>query len=69
MANVAALAASARRKLLSGDALTEVDAISKAIRGAGITYKPDHKRLMREVGRRFARDKADAARDARRGVA
>ena len=58
-ADVKALAASARRKLANGDALTEVDAIGKAIRGVGITDKGDVKRLMSQVGTQFARDKFD----------
>jgi hypothetical protein len=66
MADVKKLAQSARDKLARGDAISEIDAISKAIRGVGITYPADVKRLKREVGTQFARDKQDAARLARR---
>lgn len=62
MANVQDLARRAREKLATRNAISEADAISKAIRGAGITHRGDHARLMREVGRQFARDKADEAR-------
>lgn len=57
MADIQKLAQSARGKLARGDALNEPDAISKAIRGAGITNRADHQRLMREVGTVFARNK------------
>lgn len=66
MANIKALALSARRKRDNGDALTDADAISKAITGAGITHKGDHARLMRQVGTQFARDKRDAEKSSRR---
>ena len=59
MADIQALALSAASKLASRNALNEADAISKAIRGAGITHKGDHARLMREVGRQFACNKRD----------
>ncbi|HUD02531.1 MAG TPA: hypothetical protein VMR46_00725 [Candidatus Paceibacterota bacterium] len=59
---VKALAASAKRKLEKGEALTEVDAISKAIRGVGITDKGNVKRLMSEVGTQYARNKFDEQR-------
>jgi hypothetical protein len=66
MANVKDLALSAARKLADGNALNEADAISKAIRGTGITHPADHKRLMSEVGRAFARNKyADSRRSSR----
>ena len=66
MANVKALALSARAKLDRGDAISEVDAISKAITGAGIRDKADRKRLMRDVGRQFARNKHDEQRTVKR---
>jgi hypothetical protein len=69
MADIKALARNAAAKLAARNALNEADAISKAIKGAGITNPADHRRLMREVGRQFARNKADEARAARRGVA
>lgn len=65
MANIKELALRAKAKLDAGDAICEADAIHKAIRGAGITHPADHKRLMREVGTQFARDKRDAARTSR----
>ena len=66
MADIQALAASARRKLASGDALTEVDAIAKAIRGVGITNKADTRRLMSQVGTQYARNKYDEQRTSHR---
>jgi hypothetical protein len=69
MANINGLAIRARQILDAGDARTEAEAIAKAIRGAGITYPPDVRRLMREVGRQFARNKHDEARKVRRGAA
>ncbi len=66
MADVKALALSAKEKLGNGLALTEADAIGKAIRGVGITHRADYKRLMREVGTEFARDKRDEQRQAER---
>ena len=66
MADIKYLALRAKAKLDARDAISEADAISKAIRGAGITHSADHKRLMREVGAQFARDKRDAVRIAGR---
>lgn len=66
MADIQRLALNAKEKLDSGNARNEADAISKAIRGAGITHRGDHLRLMREVGRQFARNKHDAARVAQK---
>ncbi len=62
MADVKALALSAKARLNDGRAVGEADAISKAIRGVGITNTVDHKRLMREVGTQFARNKRDEQR-------
>ncbi len=67
MADIQALALRAAEKLANRDASTEVDAISKAIRGAGITNKADHKRLMSEVGTQFVRNKRDEMRGGARG--
>ena len=66
MADIKELARIAASKLRGRNASCEADAISKAIKGQGITHKGDHARLMSEVGRQFARDKADAARAAHR---
>lgn len=66
MANVKALAISAKGKLGNGQATTEADAIGKAIRGVGITNSADYRRLMREVGTQFARNKSDERRQAQR---
>lgn len=68
MADVKALARRAKERLDSRNALNEPDAISKAIKGAGITNRADHDRLMRQVGTQFARDKRDAAKSAARSV-
>jgi len=57
MADINALAASAKKKLDSGDAISEIDAIDKAIIGVGITNPYDLKRLKSEVGTAFARNK------------
>ncbi|HEV8666396.1 MAG TPA: hypothetical protein VN665_00930 [Candidatus Paceibacterota bacterium] len=59
MADIKALALSAASKLSSRNANSEADAIAKAIRGSGITHPADVKRLMREVGTQFARNKRD----------
>ncbi|HEY4524791.1 MAG TPA: hypothetical protein VJL39_00315 [Candidatus Paceibacterota bacterium] len=66
MADIKLLARRAKEKLDSRNALNEADAISKAIKGAGINHPADHRRLMSQVGRQFARDKADATRAAHR---
>ena len=62
MANIEALAQSAKRRLDNGDAITEADAIRKAIRGSGIFHELDIKRLMKLVGTQFARNKYDERR-------
>ena len=62
MADIEALAASAKRKLDSGDAVFEADAIRKAINGSGIFDKQDVARLMKSAGTAFARDKHAARR-------
>ena len=69
MADIKALARKAKEKLDSRNAMSEVDAISKAIKGAGITYPPDVRRLMSQVGRQYAGNKREAARLARKSVA
>ena len=56
MANISALAQSARRKLALGDATTMGIAIRKAINGAGIFHAPDVNRLMKAVGTIIARE-------------
>jgi len=66
MANLQALAASAKKKLDARDANCEADAIRKAITGSGVTFPPDVKRLMSQVGTVFARNKRDAERSPRR---
>lgn len=68
MADIQFLAHSAQKKLDNGDAVSEVDAISKAIRGVGITNQSDCKQLMRKVGRQFALNKRDGQRVARRSA-
>lgn len=62
MTDIGALARKAKDKLVTRNAISEADAISKAIRGAGITNPTDHKRLMREVGTQFARNKRNEQR-------
>jgi hypothetical protein len=69
MADIQALARSAKAKLDSRNARSVADAIGKAIRGVGITYPPDVRRLMQEVGRQYARNERDAAHVSRRGAA
>ncbi len=66
MADVNELVRNAQRKLDKGDAVFEVDAIRKAINGAGIFDKKDVARLMKSVGTAFARNKHDAKRAAER---
>lgn len=66
MANINELAATAIAKRSKGDALTDADAISKAIKGKGITHKADHARLMREVGKAVARIRSDERRQVAR---
>ncbi|MEK7601648.1 MAG: hypothetical protein AAB480_03915 [Patescibacteria group bacterium] len=68
MADIQELARNAAKKLADGNAANEADAISKAIRGVGITHRGDHKRLMREVGTQFARNKRDEERTNRRSA-
>lgn len=62
MADIKALALSAKHKLSTGAAISEIDAISKAITGVGIRNKADVKRLKSEVGTQFARDKRNEQR-------
>lgn len=66
MADVKALALSAKAKRNNGQATSDVVAISKAIRSVGITAKADYNRLMREVGKEFARNKRDEQHQAER---
>jgi len=68
MADIKELARNAVKKLAEGNAVNEADAISKAIRGAGITHRGDHQRLMREVGTQFVRNKRDEERANRRSA-
>lgn len=63
MADVNALAASAKKKLDRGDAVSEIDAIHKAIIGVGITNASDLRRLKSQVGTAFERDKHRKARN------
>lgn len=65
MADIQALAASARNKKAKGEALTWPDAIGKAIKGKGIFHEPDAKKLMKKVGAELAKDKPRRSR--RRG--
>ncbi|HTR19087.1 MAG TPA: hypothetical protein VMH91_03900, partial [Candidatus Paceibacterota bacterium] len=65
-ADVKELARRAAEIKRTGNALTEAQAIGKAIRGKGITHRADVERLMRQVGIQYARDKRDAERTARR---
>ena len=51
MADINVLRASAQRKLDNGDALFPLDAAEKAIKGSGIFYGPDLKRLKPQVAR------------------
>ncbi|MGC9602538.1 MAG: hypothetical protein ABSE76_02255 [Minisyncoccia bacterium] len=66
MTNIKTLAISAKRKLQNGEAISEPDAIGKAIKGVGITNKDDVRRLMSQVGTQFARDKYDEQRASQR---
>jgi hypothetical protein len=65
MADVKALALRAAEIKCTGNALTEAQAIGKAIRGKGITHPADVKRLMSEVGTQYARDKREERRVSR----
>ena len=56
MADIQALAASAKHKRASGEAVSMGIAIRKAINGVGILHKPDVKRLMLQVGQEIAKD-------------
>jgi len=62
MADVKGLARRAAEILRQRNALTEADAIGKAIRGQGITNRADVERLMRQVGTQFALNKLEAKR-------
>lgn len=62
MADIKALAVSAKAKLDKGDAINVADALSKAIVCSGIRHRADHKRLMSEVGKQYNRDRTDDKR-------
>ena len=57
MADINRLAFRAAEIRVSKNALTDAEAIGKAIRGQGITFPPDVERLMKEVGTVFAQNK------------